>query len=85
MAMSVNLSVGKVTTGFERAISCSAAIDPRTGEELAAPRAGKRGLRSRLRVFQGMRAESRSGDPRIHFVRAASIAVRAVFCLFCRK
>lgn len=34
MAMSVNLSVGKVTTGFERAISCSAAIDPRTGEEL---------------------------------------------------
>ena len=37
MAMSVNLSVGKVTTGFERAMSCSAAIDPRTGEELAAP------------------------------------------------
>lgn len=34
MAMSVNLSVGKVTTEFERAISCSAAIDPRTGEEL---------------------------------------------------
>ena len=34
MAMSVNLSVEKVTTGFERAISCSAAIDPRTGEEL---------------------------------------------------
>lgn len=37
MAMSVNLSGEKVTTGFERAISCSAAIDPRTGEELAAP------------------------------------------------
>ena len=34
MAMSVNLSVEKVTTGFERAMSCSAAIDPRTGEEL---------------------------------------------------
>ena len=34
MAMFVNLSVEKVTTGFERAISCSAAIDPRTGEEL---------------------------------------------------
>ena len=34
MAMFVNLIVEKVTTGFERAISCSAAIDPRTGEEL---------------------------------------------------